>query len=103
MIGAGTRLSPQRITMPFSLIVESGPCSSQQQQQLNDIIPGWVIHHSLYTLIRNDKKYIDRRKAFRHAFYTGWKIFRPDTIERCRAAKRILQSSIKSSHVLQNQ
>mmetsp|Transcript_26444 Transcript_26444/g.29665 ORF Transcript_26444/g.29665 Transcript_26444/m.29665 type:complete len:719 (+) Transcript_26444:128-2284(+) len=102
MIGAGIRLSPQRITMPFSLIVESSNCPYQQHKQLNDIIPGWVIHHSPYTLIRNDKKYITRRKASRHAFYTGWRIFRPTTIERCRVARIILQSSITKSIPLQD-
>ena len=104
MIAAGTKLSPQRIGMPFSLIVESSVhCPAQQQkQQWNDIIPGWVIQHSPYTLIRNDKKYITRRKASRHAFYTGWNIFRPSTIERCRVARSILQSSIENSIPLQD-
>jgi hypothetical protein len=102
MIAAGTKLSPQRICMPFSLIVESSVnYPTQQQKQWNDIIPGWVIQHSPYTLIRNDKKYITRRKASRHAFYTGWSIFRPSTIERCRVARSILQSSIKNSLPLQ--
>ncbi|OEU20586.1 hypothetical protein FRACYDRAFT_234217 [Fragilariopsis cylindrus CCMP1102] len=104
MIAAGTKLSPQRIGMPFSLIVESSVhCPAQQQkQQWNDIIPGWVIQHSPYTLIRNDKKYITRRKASRHAFYTGWNILRPSTIERCRVARSILQSSIEHSIPLQD-
>jgi len=103
MIAAGTKLSPQRIALPFSLIVQSMSGSSHHQnQQLNDIIPGWVIWHSPYTLIRNDKKYIDRRKATRHAFYTGWNIFRPDTIEMCRAAKKILLSCNDNPDILRH-
>ena len=85
MIAAGTKLSPQRITMPFSLIVES--------DSNTDIVPGWVLQHTPYTLVRNDKKFATRRKAKRHASYTGWKILRPTTIERCRVARKILRDA----------
>ena len=85
MIAAGTKLSPQRITMPFSLIVESDAHT--------DIVPGWVLQHTPYTLVRNDKKFATRRKAKRHASYTGWKILRPSTIKLCRVARKILQDA----------
>jgi hypothetical protein len=92
MVAAGTRLAPQRITMPFSLIVES----SGDDRSLNDIVPGWVLQHSPYTLARNDKKFATRRKAKRHTFYTGWKILRPSTIERCRIARSVLRKSLSA-------
>ena len=44
-------------------------------------------------MIRNDKKFATRRKAKRHASYTGWKILRPSTIERCRIARKILRDA----------
>lgn len=88
MIAAGTKLSPQRITLPFSLIVESS------KDSVNDIIPGWVLQHSPYTLARNDKKYVTRRKAKVHAYYTGWKIIRPSTVEKCRKARNLLKKSL---------
>ncbi len=94
MIAAGTKLSPQRITMPFSLIVESG--------SRNEIVPGWVLQHTPYTLARNDKKFATRRKAKRHASYTGWKILRPSTVERCRVARKILRDVEEDSSNLQN-
>mmetsp|Transcript_27635 Transcript_27635/g.60978 ORF Transcript_27635/g.60978 Transcript_27635/m.60978 type:complete len:763 (-) Transcript_27635:184-2472(-) len=88
MIAAGTKLIPQRITMPFSLVVE---VSDENGSSVNDIVPGWVAEHSPYTLARNDKKYTNRRKATRHSFYTGWKIFRPSTVENCRLARAALR------------
>lgn len=93
MVAAGTRLGPQRITMPFSLIVESSSYA-HDERSLNEIVPGWVLQHSPYTLARNDKKFITRRKATRHAFYSGWKILRPFTIERCRIARNTLKNSL---------
>ena len=87
MIAAGTKLTPQRITMPFSLIMESSSCEK------NDIVPGWVLQHTPYTLARNDKKFATRRKASRHAFYTGWKILRPATVEMCRIARSVLRKT----------
>ena len=83
IVAAGTSVAPQRICMPFSLIVglDSG----------NEIIPGWVLQSSPYTLARSEKKFATRRKAKRHAFYTGWKIFRPEVIDMCRWARAALQ------------
>ncbi len=97
MIAAGTKLNPQRITLPFSLIVESSSHSRR-----NEIVPGWVLQHTPYTLARNDKKFATRRKAKRHAFYTGWKILRPSTIERCRIARNALQDSGNDEASLQD-
>ncbi len=97
MIAAGTKLSPQRITMPFSLIVESSTDACQ-----NEIVPGWVLQHTPYTLVRNDKKFATRRKAKRHAYYTGWKILRASTVERCRITRTILQRSKNEDLSLEN-
>ena len=70
--------------MPFSLIVGSSSG--------NEIIPGWVSHSSPYTLLRSEQKFANRRKAKRHYFYTGWKIFRPEVIEMCRWARSTLET-----------
>jgi hypothetical protein len=96
VVAAGTKLAPQRITMPFSLITESSSSSSDKGSPLTDIVPGWVLQHSPYTLARNEKKFATRRKALRHAEYTGWKILRPSTIERCRIARNELRKSLHS-------
>lgn len=83
IVAAGTTLPPQRVCMPFSLIMENG--------KANEIIPGWVLQSSPYTLARSEKKYATRRKAKRHHHYTGWKIFRPETMAMCHWAKNALE------------
>ena len=83
IVAAGTTLPPQRICMPFSLIVQGDNSS-------NDIIPGWVLQSSPYTISRSEKKFATRRKAKRHDDYTGWKIFRPEIMEMCRWARNQL-------------
>lgn len=80
LVAAGTTVAPQRIELPFSLLVEQS------------IMPGWLLSHSPYTLSRSEAKFATRRTAQRHAFYTGWKIVRPAMIDVCLAARRALQS-----------
>lgn len=83
IVAAGTNMPPQRIAMPFSLIVEqNGVCN---------IIPGWVLQSSPYTLSRSEAKFAKRRKAKRHGFYTGWNIIRPDIINMCIQARTSLE------------
>lgn len=84
VVAAGTTLTPQRVCMPFSLIVE--------QENENIIIPGWVIQSSPYTLARSEKKYATRRKAKRHNFYTGWQIQNQSIIEMCQWARNSLKA-----------
>ena len=85
IVAAGTTLPPQRICMPFSLIVG--------QAEGNEIIPGWVLQSSPYTIVRSEKKFATRRKAKRHHHYTGWRILRPETIALCRWAKSVLEAN----------
>ncbi len=85
IVAAGTTLPPQRICMPFSLIVTS--------DKSNEIIPGWVLQSSPYTLVRSEKKYATRRKAKQHHHYTGWKIFRPEIMAMCRWAMNALETN----------
>jgi carbonic anhydrase/acetyltransferase-like protein (isoleucine patch superfamily) len=86
IVAAGVTLPPQRIMMPFSLIV-----TSSTKPNANDILPGWVLQSSPYTISRSAKKYATRRKAKHHAYYTGWDILRPTIVEQCRWARHALQ------------
>lgn len=86
IVAAGTTLAPQRVCMPFSLVVASNTGGA------NSIIPGWVLASSPYTIARSEKKFANRRKAKRHLHYTGWKIIRPETIAMCQWARKQLQS-----------
>jgi ADP-glucose pyrophosphorylase len=86
IIAAGTTLAPQRCTMPFSLIVNN----TEREGTGTDIIPGWVLRYSPYTIVRSEQKFAQRRKAIRHMNYTGWNIIRPDIINLCYIARRQL-------------
>jgi hypothetical protein len=85
IVAAGTTMPPQRVCMPFSLIVE-------QPGGVVEIIPGWLLQSSPYTLARSEKKFATRRKAKRHDFYTGWKIIRPEIVDMCRWARSTLEA-----------
>lgn len=87
IVAAGTQFGQQRICMPFSLI----KTAEDHNDQTVIIVPGWVLQSTPYTLARNERKFAIRRKAKRHAHYTGWKIFRPSIIEMCRSAKAHLE------------
>jgi Domain of unknown function (DUF4954) len=88
IIAAGTILAPQRCTMPFSLI-----CNHAEGKTC--IVPGWLLQHSPYTIVRSEQKFAQRRKAIRHANYTGWSILRPDIISLCWRARQALLTSGK--------
>jgi len=107
MIAAGIILPPQRIGMPFSLITTYSNTESNKKRvdddhaiipsrsqimsyPQNEIVPGWVLQSSPYTLIRNEEKFKTRRKAIRHSFYTGWTILRPNIIDCCFHSRKVL-------------
>lgn len=86
IVAAGTILSPQRCTMPFSLIMNR----TMGQMNGTEIVPGWVLRYSPYTVVRSEQKFAQRRKAKRHLNYTGWKIIRPDMVHQCYVARQQL-------------
>lgn len=86
IVAAGTTLSPQRCTMPFSLIVANTNGIG------TSILPGWVLRSSPYTIVRSEQKFANRRKAIRHQSYTGWKIIRSENVRHCIMARAALQS-----------
>jgi len=83
IVAAGTTVGPQRIAMPFSLLVDM---NGETQ-----IIPAWSLQSSPYTLTRNANKYANRRKATHHKFYTGWEMIRPDIVDMCWIARDSLR------------
>ena len=90
VVAAGVQLPPQRVSMPFSLIM-SGKNGN------NEIVPGWLSHSSPYTILRSEDKFKKRRKAKRHDFYCGWKIIRPSIIDACWKARESLQKLNESA------
>jgi Domain of unknown function (DUF4954) len=89
IVAAGTTMVPQRCTMPFSLIMNSAPVDRMDRGG-TEIVPGWVLLYSPYTVVRSEQKFEQRRKAKRHMNYTGWKIIRPDIVSQCYIARQHL-------------
>ena len=88
IVAAGVELPPQRLAMPFSLVLsgsEKDDCDG-----LNHIIPGWLLQSSPYSIARSEAKFAKRRKAKRHDFYTGWTFIRENTIQMCYNAREEL-------------
>ena len=86
VVAAGVQLPPQSVAMPFSLIMNGSSSSGGK----NEIVPGWLLQSSPYTVLRSENKFKKRRKAKRHDFYTGWKIIRPGVIDACWEARQSL-------------
>lgn len=85
VVAAGVQLPPQSIGMPFSLIM-----SGNGNDGMNEIVPGWLLHSSPYTILRSEEKFKKRRKAKRHDYYCGWSIIRPGTVDACIDARKML-------------
>lgn len=80
IVAAGTKLTPCSISMPFSLIVDK------------EIVPGWVLRSTPYTLARGEQKIATRRKALRHHYYTGWPMLeREEVLLQVFQARQILE------------
>jgi len=88
IVAAGVQLSPQRLAMPFSLVL--GGSEKDGCDGLNQVLPGWLLESSPYTIARSEDKFAKRRKAKRHGFYTGWAIIRENTIRMCYNARQEL-------------
>lgn len=93
IVAAGTTMVPQRCTMPFALIVNSPTGRSG-----TEIVPGWIVLYSPYTIVRSEQKFAQRRKAQRHMNYTGWNIIRPDIVRQCYMARQQLRNVTTTCH-----
>jgi len=61
----------------------------------NEIVPGWILKSSPYTIVRSEVKFKNRRKAKRHGFYCGWMIIRPTIVDSCVEARNLLKAVAK--------
>jgi len=92
VVAAGVQLPPQSVSMPFSLIMTGGNVGNG----MNEIVPGWLLQSSPYTILRSEEKFKSRRKAKCHDFYCGWKIIRPTIVDACMHARNLLVSCKQS-------
>jgi hypothetical protein len=56
LVSSSVEIPPQKIELPFSLLTKTN-------DELNEIVPGWVWRHNRYMLKRNQIKYQTRNKS----------------------------------------
>ncbi|CAM9698119.1 unnamed protein product [Chrysoparadoxa australica] len=95
VIASGVTCLPQTVAFPFALI--SSPLSSSAAASVppafNLLSPGWVLKHSLFSVLRNAAKYAERAAATHSR--TDWPVFRPSTVRlmvNARSALRIAEA-----------
>lgn len=95
LLASGVVTLPQRLSLPFSLIVDEF-LDSPEARGLNRLIPGWVLRENVYLLLRNEAKYLKRNRARRHNF--DLRIFRPEVVDKLWKA-RVLLGTIEGKTV----
>lgn len=65
MFASGIIMLPQKIGMPFSLIVAPSQSFDDLPTAYNEIHPAWVLMENTYLIRRNEKKFSERGKSVR--------------------------------------
>lgn len=91
IIATGVTTLPQRMELPFSLIVEPTTPREDVPPALNRLIPAWVLSDNLYAVMRNHQKFAARNKARRTTFDLS--VFREETVALMEEAASRLESA----------
>jgi len=98
IIATGVSLPPQKMSLPFSLINLPSGKNENNSENSNEIFPAWVLSQNLYSVMRNEKKYLSRNKARRSQF--DFRIFRPEIINQLITARESLKDFPKDKNFL---
>jgi hypothetical protein len=90
IIATGVTTLPQRVEFPFCLINKPSAHFENAPPSFNEIFPGWVLSDNIYTVKRNEGKYLKRNKAKRSAFM--FDVFRPDIVDMLVTARNRLKN-----------
>jgi len=88
IIATGLTTLPQKVEFPFSLINSPAEIIPGISPAYNEIMPAWVLSDNIFTIKRNEGKYIKRNKAKRTKFI--FEVFRPEIIDLMIEARRRL-------------
>jgi len=88
LVASATVVTPQKLRMPFSLLIDGGGGGGGEGGTALVVKPGWVLASSPYTIERASFKFMSRRKAKQHT--TSYAIVRPTLVDLVRSAKRRL-------------
>jgi hypothetical protein len=80
----------QKVEMPFSLINTPAARLERISPAYNEIMPGWVLSDNIFSIKRNEGKYIKRNKAKRTQFV--FEVFRPDIVDMMIEARKRLSA-----------
>jgi hypothetical protein len=89
IIATGVTTLPQKVAFPFALINSPAEFYPGVPPAYNELIPGWVLSDNLYSVKRNEGKYMKRNKAKRSKFV--FEVLRPDIIDLMLDARKRLQ------------
>ena len=88
ILASGVATLPQRVEMPFALINTPGERIAGVSPAYNEMLPGWVLSDNIYTVRRNESKYLKRNKAKRSRF--DFEVFRPEIADLLLGARQRL-------------
>jgi NDP-sugar pyrophosphorylase family protein len=88
IIATGVDALPQRVEYPFSLINKASISYPGVSSAHNEILPGWVLSGSIFSVRRNEAKFRRRNLARRSVF--DFETFRPEIIDRMVIARNRL-------------
>jgi hypothetical protein len=89
IIATGVDALPQRVEFPFSLINKPSITYPGLSSAHNEILPGWVLTHSIYSIMRNQIKF--RRRNLARRTELSFDVFRPEIIDRMVIARNRLK------------
>ena len=89
VIATGVMTLPQKVDMPFSLINGASITTSALSPAINEIMPGWVLSSSVFTMLRNEYKFETRNRSSRTTI--EFRILRPEIVDMMRIARSRLR------------
>jgi len=101
IIATGITLPPQRVEFPFSLILQPVEQPKDFSEDLNEIIPAWVLSDNLFVLARNERKFIARDRAKSGKF--EHRVIRRETVELMKTARKRLQETSDRDYYTENE
>lgn len=97
VIATGVMTLGQTVCMPFSLINGAAISIPELSPAINEIMPGWVLASSVFTVLRNEHKFKTRNHSQR--INIGFKIFRPEIISLMVNARKVLINAANSAKI----
>lgn len=92
ILATGVTTLPQKIEFPFSLINGAAVSFEDISPAYNEIIPAWVLSDNIFTIRRNEGKYMKRNKAKRANIV--FEVFRPEIVDIMKESRSKLKDII---------